>query len=191
MQGVPRFNVEQQTEILDVALRPGRTSTSCWPTNEHLSLYLYPFSRTCQVNTWNRTDAAAGPAGDAARVRCTSPLDALLAAWVGNFLAYSRSAPAVPALCRACPFVTKRGSNLVLDSHKAFNRSIYHLHQELEFTVPFEQTFEVCDRFMALYEQLYRPASVHPDRAAVHPGRPRPDADRRRAGSTLDLDRPA
>ena len=54
------------------------------------------------------------------------------------------------------PFVTKRGSDLVLDSPKAFNRSIYHQHQELEFTVPFEQVWEVCDRFLALYQDLYR-----------------------------------
>ena len=46
--------------------------------------------------------------------------------------------------------MTKRGSDLVLDSPKAFNRSIYHQHQELEFTVPFDQVWEVCDRFLAL-----------------------------------------
>jgi len=44
----------------------------------------------------------------------------------------------------------------VMESYQAFNRSIYHLHQELAFAVPFERTFEVCDRFIALYERLYR-----------------------------------
>jgi hypothetical protein len=28
----------------------------------------------------------------------------------------------------------KKGSNLVLESNEAFNRTIYHLHQELELT---------------------------------------------------------
>jgi hypothetical protein len=35
-------------------------------------------------------------------------------------------------------------------------RSIYHLHQELEFTVPFERTFGSCKRFLDLYEKGYR-----------------------------------
>jgi hypothetical protein len=47
------------------------------------------------------------------------------------------------------------GSNLVLESDCADNRTIYHLHQELEFTVPYEATFEVCDRLIKLYEELY------------------------------------
>jgi hypothetical protein len=49
----------------------------------------------------------------------------------------------------------KKGSNLVLESNEAFNRTIYHLHQELEFTVPFEETFEACRRFIDLYEKMY------------------------------------
>jgi hypothetical protein len=47
------------------------------------------------------------------------------------------------------------GSHLVLESNRAFNRTIYHLHQELEFTVPFEDTFEACRRFIRLYEEMY------------------------------------
>ena len=54
LQGVPRFNVEQKTEILDVAFVRAHLE-ELLAANEHLSLYLYPFSRTCQVNTWNTT----------------------------------------------------------------------------------------------------------------------------------------
>lgn len=43
----------------------------------------------------------------------------------------------------------------MLESNRAFNRTIYHLHQELEFTVPFEDTFEACRRFIGLYEEMY------------------------------------
>jgi hypothetical protein len=49
----------------------------------------------------------------------------------------------------------KKGTDLVLESNKAFHRRIYHLHQELEFTVPFEDTFEMCRRFVELYEKMY------------------------------------
>ena len=49
----------------------------------------------------------------------------------------------------------ERGSNLILESNKAFNRMLYHLHQELEFTIPFEDTFEVLRCFIRLYEQMY------------------------------------
>lgn len=47
-----------------------------------------------------------------------------------------------------------------MESHRAFNRSIYHLHQELEFAVPFESTFEASRRFMELYESMYRKRSL-------------------------------
>jgi hypothetical protein len=43
----------------------------------------------------------------------------------------------------------------VLESNKAYNRTIYHLHQELEFTVPLEDTFDMCRRFVELYERMY------------------------------------
>ena len=43
----------------------------------------------------------------------------------------------------------------MLESNRAFNRTIYHLHQELEFTLPFEETFEKCRRFVELYERMY------------------------------------
>ena len=50
----------------------------------------------------------------------------------------------------------------MLESNKAYNRTIYHQHQELEFTVPFEKTFEACQRFKKLYEELYssRPSGL-------------------------------
>ena len=43
-----------------------------------------------------------------------------------------------------------------MESNKAFNRTIYPLHEELEFTIPFEKTFEMCQRFIELYEEMYR-----------------------------------
>ena len=43
----------------------------------------------------------------------------------------------------------------MMESNKAFNRTFYHRHQELDFTVPFEDTFEACERFIELYERMY------------------------------------
>jgi hypothetical protein len=78
-------------------------------------------------------------------------MDALLAAWFGNLVAYTGLLPALSSLTHSI----KKGTNLVLESSEAFNRTIYHLHQELEFTVHFEDTFEACRRFIALYERMY------------------------------------
>jgi len=80
--------------------------------------------------------------------------DAWLAATVGNALAYGRLLPLSRYWSRIA-FLIQRGSDLVLESNEAFNRSIYHQHQELEFTVPFADALSVTDRFLELYEKLY------------------------------------
>jgi hypothetical protein len=78
----------------------------------------------------------------------------LLAAWVGNLLAYTKLLPLSRRWSRLS-YLVRRGSNLVLESDCAFNRTIYHLHQELEFTIPYEATLGVCNRLIKLYENLY------------------------------------
>lgn len=153
LQGVPRFNVDQGVRTVDLSYVRQHLD-ELLAANDHLSLYLYPFSDTCQVNTWNRTDDEQSSNGNLREFLKIS-LDALLAAWVGNALAYGRLLPLSRFWSRVS-FLNTRSSNLVLESNKAYNRSIYHLHQELEFTVPFEDTFEECDRFLKLYEKLYR-----------------------------------
>ena len=160
VQGVPRFNVEQKVEMrptsyvkenLDRLLR----------ANDHFSLYLFPFMEECQVNTWNHKEKDRTIVGrflefiEISKGRVLEFLgiskDALAAAWIGNFFAYSGL---LPQSSRTYGGIS-RGSNLLLESNKGFNRTIYHLHKELEFTVPFEDTFEACERFMKLYERLY------------------------------------
>lgn len=161
VQGVPRFNVEQRVEMrplsyvkenLDQLLR----------ANDHFSLYLFPFMNECQVNTWNRKEKDETPFGRFPEYIQTSKgsikefvnisIDALAAAWFGNLLAYTgrllQSGKTYGGI--------RRGTNLLLESNKGFNRTIYHLHQELEFTVPVEDTFKECERFVRLYEKLYR-----------------------------------
>jgi D-arabinono-1,4-lactone oxidase/FAD binding domain len=153
IQGVPRFNVSQKTEIMEVDYVKANLN-KLLGDNEHLSLYLYPFSDTCQVNTWNRTEDDQTPHGDLREFGSTA-LDAALAAGLGSVLAYSGLLRLSRVIARL-PFVVRRGSNLVMESHKAFNRSIYHLHQELEFTVAFDQVWAACDGFVKSYEDLYR-----------------------------------
>jgi hypothetical protein len=38
---------------------------------------------------------------------------------------------------------------MVLESSEGFNRTIYHVHHELEFAVPYEETFAYLRRFLA------------------------------------------
>jgi hypothetical protein len=152
IQGVPRFNINQRVDIRDLDVVK-RNLDTLLGTNDHFSLYLFPFSDQCQVNTWNRTDQPHSPNADI-REFCNISLDALLAAWVGNLLAYAKLLPLSRYWSRLS-YLVRRGSNLVLESDSAYNRTIYHLHQELEFTVPYEATFDMCDRLVKLYEDLY------------------------------------
>lgn len=149
VQGVERFNVEQKVHVSDVA-SVEENLDRLLRENDHFSLYLFPFASVCQVNTWNRTDRKPSFLGDL-REFVNISIDALIAAWVGNFAAYTGSLRAFSSLA----YGAKLGSHLVLESNRAFNRTIYHQHQELEFTVPFEDAFDVCRRFVRLYEEMY------------------------------------
>ena len=149
VQGVDRFNVEQKVEISDLSTVE-KNLDRLLRKNDHLSLYLFPFSDLCQVNTWNRTDKRRSFLGDL-REFLNISIDALMAAWIGNFAAYLGRLRAFSSLAYGAKF----GSHLVLESNRAFNRTIYHLHQELEFTVPFEETFGATRRFIELYEGMY------------------------------------
>lgn len=180
VRAVPRFNIEQRVEVSDLGYVE-RHFDRLHAENEHLSLYLFPFTEKCQINTWNRTSRPQSRLGDVREWAAIS-IDALLAAWFGSLIAYTGLLPRLSSLSHGL----KRGTNLVLESNRAFNRSIYHLHQELEFTIPFEETFETCRRFLRLYEELYRRGTVLPytlfevrftpaghDRSMIGPGRDR------------------
>ncbi len=129
VQGVERFNVQQKTEIADLSFVKENLERLL-QENEHFSLYLFPFTTKCQINTWNRTSQEQSFLGTVREFLSIS-MDALLAAWFGNLVAYTGLFPALSSLTHSI----KKGSNLVLESSEAFNRTIYHLHQELEFTV--------------------------------------------------------
>lgn len=149
VQGVERFNVEQKVRTEDVSFVEANLDRLL-RQNDHLSLYLFPFTDRCRVNTWNRTAKNQSPLGNL-REFIRISVDALGAAWVGNLLAYTGLLRTLSPLV----YGVERGSNLVLESDKAFNRTIYHLHQELEFTVPFDEALGTCRRFIGLYERMY------------------------------------
>jgi hypothetical protein len=156
VQGVERFTVEQRVQTANLSFVK-QNLEQLIENNEHLSLYLFPFTDKCRINTWNRTDKKQSVLGDLREFARTSA-DALAAAWVGNLIAYTGLLP-MPAVS-SLMYGFERGSHLVLESNKAFNRTIYHLHQELEFTVPFEETFGACERFIELYEAMYRSSDL-------------------------------
>ncbi len=149
VEGVERFSVEQKVETEDMYFLKNNLDRLLGE-NDHLSVYLFPFTDRCRINTWNRTGKKLSVLGDL-REFIRASVDALGAAWIGNLLAYAGLLRTLSPLV----YGVERGSNLVLESNKAFNRTIYHLHQELEFTVPFEDTFEAVGRFIDLYEDMY------------------------------------
>ena len=144
VQAVERFTVEQRFEIADRACVEANLD-ELLRKNDHFSLYLFPFADNCQISTWNRTCRKKSLLGPFREFVAIS-LDALLGAWFGNFMAYTGLLPRFSSQAHGI----KQGTDLVMESNRAFNRTIYHLHQELEFTVPREQTFEMCRRFIDL-----------------------------------------
>jgi hypothetical protein len=150
LKAVPRFNVSQKVQMSTLP-EVERDFSRLFQQNRHLSLYLFPFTNKCQINTWNPTEEPKSFLGPLREFLAISK-DALLSAWFGGLMADTGLLPKLSGLA----YAFKRGTSLVLESYKAYNRTIYPLHEELEFTVPFEQTFDACRRFIGLYERMYR-----------------------------------
>lgn len=149
LRAVPRFNLEQRVRM-STRQYVRDNFEKIFNQNRHFSLYLYPFTDTCQVNTWNPTTRPQSFLGPVREFVSISK-DALLSAWAGGFMADTGLLPT----WSGAAYGFKRGTDLVLESYKGFNRTIYPLHEELEFTVPFEQTLPMCLLFIELYERMY------------------------------------
>ena len=148
---VPRFNVEQRFELVELDYVKANLDTLL-QTHKHLSLYIFPFASVCQVSIWEPTDKPQSFLDDF-REWVAISFDALNAAWFGNLMAYTGFLP-----WSNCTYGLKRDTNLVMESNAAYNRSIYHLHQELEFTVPYEDTWATINLFTKLFEEMYSKA---------------------------------
>ncbi|MCZ6692138.1 MAG: FAD-binding protein [Planctomycetota bacterium] len=149
LQAVDRFRVHQKVKIRKLS-EVKTELNDLLQTHEHFSLYLFPFTKYCQVNTWDRVESSKSLLAPL-REWWSISMDAFTVVWVGNLIAYL-------GLSRMLSNVAhrfKKGTSLVMESNRAFNRTIYHLHQELEFTVPFERTWEACDAFLELYQDMY------------------------------------
>ena len=184
VQARDRFNVEQTFVRADLGEVEDNLEKII-QDNEHVSLYIFPFTDMCQVNRWNEKDKRQSTLGPL-REFINISLDALVSAWVGNLLAYTG------ALKVASPHIYrfKKGSNLVLESAEAYSRTIYPLHQEQEFTVPFEDTIDVYREFRTKFEKMYesnpkklpfsfievRFTPANHELGMIGPGRDRPSA---------------
>lgn len=150
LKAVPRFNVEQHfyiTELNDVEANLDKLIND----NDHVSLYIFPFTSKCQVNLWNRSERKQSTLGGLREFIAISA-DSFVSAWFGNLLAYTGKLASLSNM----GYGLKKGVNLVLESNAAFNRSIYPLHQELEFTVAYEESIPTWRRFIELYEENYK-----------------------------------
>jgi len=176
VQGVPRFDVEQRVSIEDLSCVE-RDFDRLLDKHDHLSLYLFPFSGKCQVNTWDRTCRGRSRLGNAREFLSIS-LDALLASWLGNLLAYAGLLPklGVAGLHQEARHQPRSGEQRGVQPdhlppapgarvHRALRadlRGVPALHRALRAHVP------------------PAGAPVHGDRGPLHPGRPRPHLYRRR-----------
>ena len=119
--------------------------------HDHVSFYAYPFTDLLHVHTWDRTDEPLSTFG-ARREAMGEARAAITAAVIGDANAHWGLLPKTAGLAMRL----QRGSHLVLESHQAFSRSQYHLHQELEVAVPAERVWADLDHTMDLYRTRYR-----------------------------------
>jgi hypothetical protein len=149
VNAVPRFNIEQICKLSDLETVEA-TLEQLIQENDHLSLYIFPFAEKCQLNIWNRTDKPQSFLGDL-REWINISLDALTSAWFGNLMAYTGTLKRFSNIA----YYFKKGTDLVLESAQGYTRTIYHLHQEFEFTVPYEEAIPRCRQFLELFEEMY------------------------------------
>jgi L-gulonolactone oxidase len=119
--------------------------------HDHVSFYVYPFTDLLHVHTWDRTDDRRSILG-ARRESFNEAKAAVAAATFGDAMAHWGRLPKTATAAMRL----QKATSLVLDSHDAFSRSQYHLHQELEIAVPRDRVWVEIDRAIESYERLYR-----------------------------------
>jgi hypothetical protein len=149
VEAVPRFNVEQICVLEDLEWVEANLDQII-EDNDHMSLYIFPFAKKCQINKWNITTQNKSFLGDFIEFINIS-LDAFTSAWIGNLMAYTGTLAKFSNIA----YYFKKKTDLVLESDKAFTRTIYHLHQEFEFTIPYEDAVKECNNFLKLFEDMY------------------------------------
>ena len=150
VQCVEAFNLAQETEVqsLDWARR---NLDRLMADKEHVSFYAYPFTRKVHVHTWDRTDEAP-TSGGRLREALNEAKAVVAAAVVGDAAAH------LGVLSFTAPIAMRLQTpiDLIHRAHEAFNRTQYHLHQELELAVPKERVWDDLAELVGLYERMYR-----------------------------------
>jgi hypothetical protein len=149
VQAIDRFNIDQNFVMADLTYVENNLEKII-RENDHMSLYLFPFTDECQINKWNRTEKVKSTLGPL-REFINISVDALFSAWFGNLMAYW----GVLNKWSRIAYRFKRGTDLVLESAEGYSRTIYHLHQEYEFTVPYEEAIPMCRLFLKMFEDMY------------------------------------
>ena len=149
VQCVEAFDLRQTTSVIDLA-DAKRDLEELQDKHDHLSFYAYPFATVAHLHTWTHTDSRRSLLGPQ-REFLNHAGAALAAAWVADWFAHRKKLRE-----KADPVLGfDPGSNLVLRSSNAFNRTLYHLHQELEFALPVAEVWDALDRCFEIYEELY------------------------------------
>jgi len=149
LECVPTFNLRQATEKVSMTWARANTRRAL-AEHHHASFYVFPFSETALLHTWNRTTDATSFLGGARELFSIS-VAALSAAWAGALMAHTGTL----RLLNRFAVRFQANTELVLKSYAGFNRTVYHLHEELEFAVPAADVWAVTDHLIERYEALY------------------------------------
>lgn len=147
---VDAFRLEQRTEIRDRRWAEDNLKRLL-EEHDHVSFYAYPFTDLLHVHTWDRTAEPRSRFGDR-REAANETKAAIAAAVIGDASAHWGLLPRTATLAMRL----QKGTSLVLDSYRAFSRSQYHLHQELEVAVPMDRVWADLDETLELYRTRYR-----------------------------------
>ncbi|MEM9563378.1 MAG: D-arabinono-1,4-lactone oxidase [Actinomycetota bacterium] len=149
VQCVEAFRLQQRTRVEPTAWAVANLDRLL-AEHDHVSFYAYPFTDLLHVHTWDRTDEPASTLGRR-REAINEAKAAVGAAVVGDASAHWGLLPRAAGVAMRL----QTGSSLVLESHEAFSRSQYHLHQELEVAVPRDRVWVDLEATMARYRQRY------------------------------------
>lgn len=149
LQVTTRFRLRQRQQRMDRDEAWARLP-ELLAAHDHCSFYFFPFAKTCFLNTWDRTEAPLTPLGRLREALAFS-FDAVASSAVGNLLAATGLLPRWAE--RSLQLSGK--ADRVMESFRGYNRTVYSLHQELEFAVDQGRAAEVWARFNTLYEQMY------------------------------------
>lgn len=150
LQCVDAFHLHQRT-LVESRAWAAEHLDAIIEHHDHVSFYAYPYTDLLHVHTWDRTASRRSRFGTA-RESLNEAKAAVAAATVGDGAAHWGLLPRTATTAMKL----QAGTSLILDSHQAFSRTQYHLHQELEIAVPRERVWEDLDRVMALYRDRYR-----------------------------------